>query len=180
MKKSIFVIMILAIGFGAFGFIDTARAQQPTPVYPGNGRRDGFGGNGRQGSNGDGTGVPAQQNINLEGLLDVYMDDYLASNLGITAAELKTRRDAGETLVQIGLSLGFDQDNIFDLLIAARIDALKQAVTEGLITQEQADWMVSRLDARQSGSAAGLCDGDCTPAKQQIRRELGSGFGRAR
>jgi hypothetical protein len=179
MKKTILVLTILAIGVGAFGLVDTAYAQQPTPVSPGNGRGAGMGGNGRRGPNGEGTGVPAQQNINLEGKLDDFMCDYLASELGITPDVLKARRDAGESLVAIGLSLGFDQDAVFEMMAAARVAALTQAVADGTITQVQADWLISRLDNRQAGYADGTCDGDCTPTKQQNRRKVGSGFCRA-
>jgi hypothetical protein len=82
--------------------------------------------------------------------------------------------------MQIGLSLGFTQEAIFDLMIDARVAALNQAVTDGSITQEQADWLISRLDNRRNGAAAGLCDGDCNPAKQQIRRRPGGRFNRGR
>jgi hypothetical protein len=176
MKKTMLVLTILAVGIGAFAFAIPASAAQPTPVYPGGGQ----GGNGRGGANGSGTGVPVQQNINLEGLLSDYMAEYFADFLGITTTELKAREDAGETLMQIGLSLGFTQEAIFDLMIDARVAALNQAVADGLITQEQADWLISRLDNRRNGAAAALCDEEHAPAKLHSRRGPASGFGRAR
>lgn len=169
MKKTMLILTILAVGIGAFAFAIPASAAQPTPVYPGGGR----GGNGRGGSNGGGTGVPVQQNVNLEGLLSDYMAEYFADFLGITTPELKAREDAGETLMQIGLSLGFTQDAIFDLMIDARVSALNQAVADGLITQEQADWLISRLDNRRNGMAAGSCVEDCTAVQQQTQRHPG-------
>ncbi|MGD8456064.1 MAG: hypothetical protein PVF83_06750 [Anaerolineales bacterium] len=165
MKKALLVLTILAVGIGAFVFAVPASAAQPTPVYPG-----GRGGNGRGGSGGDGTGVPIQQNINLEGLLENYMAEYYTNFFGITTTELKAREDAGETLVQIGLSLGYTQEAIFDLMVDARIAALNQAVADGLITQAEADWMISRLDNRQNGASAGTCVDDCTVVQQQSQR----------
>jgi hypothetical protein len=175
MKKTLLVLTVFAVAIGAFAFAIPASAQQPTPVYPG-----GRGGNGRGGSNGDGSGVPVQQHINLNGLLADDMHTYIADFLGITTTALKDRLDAGETLMQIGLSLGFSQEEIFDLMIDARVDALNQAVADGSITQEQADWLISRLENRRNGATAGSCDGDCSPEKKQIRRKPGGRFNRGR
>ena len=165
MKNLILFLTIAVVGFAAFSFVGDASAQAVTPQYPGNG-----GPNGARGGNGDGTGIPMERNINLDGLLDDAMASYIASELGITVDELKSREAAGETLVEIGLSLGFDQQTILDLHTDARIAALNQAVADGSITQEQADWMISRLDFGQNGANAGLCTGDCTPKAQKMMR----------
>jgi hypothetical protein len=165
MKNIIIVLTIAAVGIATFSFVGNAYAQDVVPQYPGNG-----GPNGPRGGNGDGTGVPLERNINLDGLLDDAMASYIANELGITVTELKDREAAGETLVEIGLSLGFDQQTIFDLHTDARIAALTQAVAEGQITQDQADWMISRLEFGQNGANAGLCTGDCTPKAQKMMR----------
>lgn len=166
MKK--FTILLIAaslVGIMALGFTGTAQAEELTPFYPGPNGGSGGGnpsGNGRGGSDGTGTGVPLEMNITLDGALDDTMAAYIADGLGISVDELKAREAAGETLVEIGLSLGLDAETVLQLRVDARTTALNQAVADGTLTQEQADWLLSRLDNRQGGIAAGTCTGDCT------------------
>ena len=165
MKKIILVLTIVAVGIAAFSFIGDANAQTATPQFSGKG-----GPNGTRGGNGNGTGVPIERNINLDGLLDDAMASYIAGKLKIDVEVLKAREAAGESLVEIGLSLGFDQQTILALHEEARIAALTQAVADGLITQEDADWLISRLAFGQYGANAGFCTGDCTPMAQKMMR----------
>ena len=165
MKKLTNLVLALSlVGIMALGFTAEASAEEITPVYPGNG--GGNGGNGGSGNgrggNGTGTGVPIEMNINLDGALDEFQSAYIAEALGISVDELKAREAAGETLVEIGASLGFDAQAILDLHTEARIAALEQAVADGTLTAEQAEWMISRLDNRQGGNSSGLNLGDCT------------------
>jgi len=158
----------LVVGFTAFGFVGDVNAQIDTPLYPGNG------GNGRGPAAGAGTGMPVAQNINLDGLLDDAMAAIIADGLGISVEDLQARLAAGETLVEIGVSLGFDVETVIALHDQARVDVLTQAVADGLITQEQADWLISRLDNGQygAGTAAGtgICIGDCSQTGLQYGR----------
>ena len=157
MKKFTLLVLTLSlVGIMSFGFATEASAEEISPLYPGNGR-----GNGRNGG-GTGTGIPMEQNINMDGMLDDYMSAYIADGLGISVDALKAREAAGETLVDIGLSLGFDAQTVIDLRVEARIAALNQAVVDGLLTAEQAEWMLSRLDNSQAGINAGTCTEDCT------------------
>ncbi|MEJ2757820.1 MAG: hypothetical protein P8046_04985 [Anaerolineales bacterium] len=157
----ILVLAVFAVGIVAFGFTGNVQAEELTPVLPGNGAgMGGNGGNGRGGSNG--TGVPLDMNINLDGAIDDVMAGLIADALGISVEDLQAREAAGETLVEIGLSLGFDADEVIAIHDQARADALAQAVTSGLITQEEADWLLSRMSFGQNGVSLGLCDGDCT------------------
>jgi len=165
MKQTIIVLTILAVGLAAFGLVGSANAQVEPPLYPGNGGN----GNGRGPAAGGGTGVPMEQNINLASLMDDAMAAYIANGLGISVDELKAREAAGETLVAIGLSLGFDAESALALHTQARIEALTQAVANGLITQVQADWMLSRLDAGQFAAGTGA------PAQTQSGRMNRSG-----
>lgn len=165
MKKfTIAILAVLAVGVLAFGFSSDAFAAESDPAYPGNGGmggNGGSGGNGRGGSNG--TGIPLETNLNLDGSLDDLMAGMIASELGISVEELQAREDAGETLVEIGLSLGFDADAVLAIHLQARTEALAQAVADGLLTQTQADWMLSRMENGQAGINLGLCEeDDCT------------------
>jgi len=120
-----------------------------------------------------------------QGALHDLMIASMASALDISTTELESRLDAGETPGEIALDLGFEEDQIFDLLDEARAEALAQAVEDGLITQEQADWMLEhphRGEGRGEGMGPeispngdgvpygdGTCDGD-GPVGQGARR----------
>ena len=160
-KKVLFFVAILSLLALSMSNVIPALASEPMRGGPANG---GSGGNGNQGSLGTGTGVPVEQNIYLNGALDEYIHTNLATALGITPTELTTRLDNGETLTQIALSLGFDTASISTLLQDARAAALTSAVADGLIAQEQADWLTSRgTRTPAAGSSYGtcVCDGTC-------------------
>jgi hypothetical protein len=57
---------------------------------------------------------------------------------------------------------------------------LNEAVAQGLITQEQADWMLSRMDFGQYGANSGLCLDDCTETSLQTAQKSQQGLGRGR
>ena len=139
MKNIIRIFSILAVALLAFGATSSALAAEPQRGGPGTN-----GGYGNQGDLGTGTGVPIEQNIALDGILEDLIHENLAAALGISPTVLAARLDAGETIIEIGLSLDFDLETLSDILTQARSDALDQAVAAGLITQEQADWLASR------------------------------------
>ena len=155
MKKTMFVFAIFAIALLVLSPASSALAAEPLLSGPGDG-------NGHQGELGTGTGVPVDQNFALDGAMDDVMHESLATALVISPAELAARLDAGETVSQIGLSLGFDLATISEILTQARFDALAQAVANELITQEQADWLASRIN-QAPVTSDGICDGtgDC-------------------
>ena len=69
--------------------------------------------------------------------------DVLAEQLGMTADELQAELQAGKTITELAEEKGVD-------LQANRIEAMKeqiqQAVEDGRMTQEQADWMLDGLE----------------------------------
>jgi hypothetical protein len=103
------------------------------------------------------------------GPMHTYMIEAFAEALGIEPDELQSRRDAGETHWQIAESLGFSQEEFSQLWVDARTEALNQAVADGVITQEQADWMIQHMAAMQ-GAGYGPGSGGCMGAG------AGSGF----
>jgi len=160
MKKTIFVFTIFAVALLAFSAASPVLAAEAQRGGPGNGG----GGSGNQGELDTSTGVPVEQNIALEGILEDLIHENLATAFGISLEELTARLDADETISQIGLSLGFDLTTINEILARARTDALAQAVATGLITQVQADWLASRGNQDPAASNEdGICDGtgDC-------------------
>ena len=52
---------------------------------------------------------------------------------------------AGETLWDIAESLGFDAEEIAELHNQARLEALELAVEDGVLSQEQFEWMQERM-----------------------------------
>jgi hypothetical protein len=76
--------------------------------------------------------------------------DTVAETLGLTPTELFTRLHDGATLEEIAEEQGVAMDDIHSAVNAARADAMRQsieqAVEDGRITQEQADWMLEGLD----------------------------------
>ena len=183
MKKTLIFVLVLGLVVVSLASTAPVMAAEVNRGGPGNGGGtpggSGSGGHGQQGTAGTGTGIPLDQNIELNGLLDEYIHANLAAALGISPDVLTARLDVGETISQIALSLGFDPALVSDMLLQARADALAQAVAEGLITQEQADWLAARgSQAPASGYGDGICDGDClsTDAFQSLMAQGRKGF----
>lgn len=144
MKKTLLVVTILSVTILALSTVGLAYAQSRTPDFQGFGP-------GMQSESG-------MWNRNgEEGPLHEIMITYLASALGLTPEELEARHETGETAYQIALEQGLSEDVAYGLIIQARSEALAQAVSDGLITQEQADWMLQRQASM--GTGFGDCDG---------------------
>lgn len=79
-----------------------------------------------------------------DGFLHDEITSALAGKLGISASDLQARLDKGESFYQIAESQGFTGDKYTTLMTEAHASALDQAVKDGKITQEQADWMKQR------------------------------------
>ena len=165
MKKTMLILATLGIAVLVLSAASPALAAEHLRGGPGNDNGAGGNGSGGNGHQGEiGTGVPVEQNIALDGVLSDLIHENLATALGIDPMDMADRLEAGETISQIGLSLGFDLDTISEIMTQARIDALAQAVAIGLITQEQADWLASRGNQTPAASyGVGICDGtgDC-------------------
>jgi hypothetical protein len=138
----VLVALLLA---GLIG-VTVASAQEPTeptptpepgapPGMPGGGReRSGFGG----GFFGEG---PGNQWATF---------DAAAEALGLTPEELFSELHAGKTLEEIAEAQGVDIQAVRDAMGAARTEAMKQAieqaVADGKMTREQADWMLEGIE----------------------------------
>ena len=150
-------VIVLALGAAGLAFAQTA--PPPAPTSPGYGS---FGSGMMGGRSGFG-GMMGGNRTGVEGPLHEYMIAAFAEALGLTPEELETRRDAGETLWQIAESQGISQEQFGTLWTDARTAALEQAVADGVITQEQADWMIQRM-AQQQAAGFGPGSGACTGA----------------
>ncbi|KAA3644169.1 MAG: hypothetical protein DWQ07_18845 [Chloroflexi bacterium] len=144
---------VIAVMLLAFTASTPALAQGATPFAPG--------GRGPQG------GSFGQGLAGAEGPLHKLIEANLATALGISLEEFEVRRDAGETFSQMALDLGFETDEIFDLMYAAHQTALAQAVEQGLISADQAERMANMgMNSSQgpfqgSANGAGQGNGEC-------------------
>jgi len=154
------VVLIALVSAGA------ALAQGPYGNGPGGG--SGPGGNGR----GMGTGPGPYAG----GWMMVYEDEIheaIADAIGITEEEFDASIGQGMTMQEIALANGADPDAVWDAAQEAREAAATQAVEDGLITQEQADWVLSRMGG-YGGNGPGCGSGSC--AGQGTGPADGSGF----
>lgn len=161
MKKSLLIAGLLALIALTFGFVSTGFAQSTTPATPeGTGPYYGQGGRGMRGSgfmsggfyNGDGEHGPLHEAILSS----------MSEALGIDAAALEERLENGETMYAIAESLGFAPEEFQALMLEARQQAFEQAVADGILSPEQAEWMQSRMQGQGAagyGPASGNCDG---------------------
>ena len=76
--------------------------------------------------------------------------DAAAKALGMTTDELTAALKAGKTLEQVATDKGVDIQTVKDAIQAAHADEMrtqiKQAVSDGTMTQEKADWLNEGLD----------------------------------
>ncbi|NQS91355.1 MAG: hypothetical protein HQ574_03015 [Chloroflexi bacterium] len=152
MKKMLMVVSILTVAVLALSVASPAMASGLLKGGPRNGDPEALGlrGNAHMGELGTGSGIPVNQNLSInqeiamDGLLDTFIHENLASELGISSEVLAERLAAVESVYDVAISLGFDAASFSVLMAEARADALAQAVDLGLLTQEQADWVASR------------------------------------
>jgi hypothetical protein len=76
--------------------------------------------------------------------------DAAAKVLGMTADELSTALQSGKTLEQLAQDANVDIQAVRDAIQAAHVTEMRsriqQAVTDGTITQENADWLLEGID----------------------------------
>jgi len=144
------LIVLLLAGLAGVAVV-SAQGPTPTPTAPlgQRGRGPGWGGFGWA-RGGDWT-----------------MFDTAAEALGLTPEEFFAELHAGKTLDEIAEAKGVDVQTVYDAINAARAEAQKQAiqqaVEDGSMTQEQADWMLEGLEkgffpgGRGFGRGLGKC-----------------------
>jgi len=78
------------------------------------------------------------------------MFDTMADALGLTPEELFSELHAGKTLDEVAEAQGVEMEALQDALKVAQEDAMRQrieqAVEDGTLSQEQADWMLEGLE----------------------------------
>lgn len=75
----------------------------------------------------------------------VSLVDATAQATGLTATEVIAALQEGQTYADIAAEAGVTPQAIVDVMLEVRADALAQAVSEGRLTQEQADTMLATM-----------------------------------
>jgi len=155
MKKNFKIITIIAIAVLTLGMTGQVFAQTPEPTFPAGSER----GNGKGGANSAGTGVPLDMNINLDGGIEELLHGYLADAIEIDPLAL-----VDGNFHEIALELGYDVTEINEIVAQAHSDALAQALVDGLVTQEEYDWLSRDRGSMgaSKGAGTGVCTEDCT------------------
>ena len=127
MKKTLLVIGLVVLALGVFGAgVVFAQDQQP-PVGRGPMMGGGY------------------------GPMHDYVEEALADKLGITEADVESALASGKTMYQIALDNGVKEANVPALLTEVHKAAFDKAVADGVITREQADFMLQRMTANGYG-----------------------------
>ena len=184
LKKMLLILtgFVLAVAvFAVAGFAYAQTQDPPAPAYPDAcpycDTDDGYKGFGRgRGMHGGfGAGMWGTTDGEYGPMHDIMFAAF-AEVLGLSVEELETRHEAGETMFEIAESQGLTPETFSDLMFEARALALEQAVAEGLLTQEQADWMQNRWQEMQangygpgSGFGTGPCQGGTSGGRHGMR-----------
>lgn len=92
------------------------------------------------------------------GLLHDTMLPLLAEKLGLSVDEITARLEDGERMWEIAEAQGYSFDDFRALMLDAREEAIAQALEDGTITEDQAEWLQERgagMMGRQYGSGRG-------------------------
>jgi hypothetical protein len=128
MKKTILIVGLVVAALVVLG-VGVAFAQGPAP-YTGGGMMGGNGG----------------------GWMHNYVEQALAAKLGLTEEQVEDQLAAGKSMYQIALDNGIKQEAITEFMNQVHKDAFAQAVKDGVVTQQQADWMLQRMQSRGFGT----------------------------
>jgi hypothetical protein len=144
------VIAALLLTMALFATFTYAQGP-PNPNIPPDGTptqgRGGRFGAAEQGMTGRGVNTP----MNLMAVDEAEMHAAIADALGISVEAFETAVEDGQTVQLLAADLGIDFADIQAVMNDLHADALQQAVADGLVTQEQADRMASRVGG-QMGS----------------------------
>lgn len=127
MKKTILIVGLVVAALVVLG-VGVAFAQGPAP-YTGGGMMQ-IGG----------------------GWMHNYVEQALAAKLGLTEEQVEDQLAASKSMYQIALDNGIKQESVAEFMNQVHKDAFAQAVKDGVVTQQQADWMLQRMQSRGFGT----------------------------
>ena len=123
MKKTILIVGLVGLALGVLG-VGAVLAQGLTPPVGGGGMMMGG-----------------------YGPMHDYVEEALADRLGITEKDVEDALASGRTMYQIALDNGIKEADTAAFLTEVHTAAFDKAVADGVITREQADFMLQRMTA---------------------------------
>jgi Spy/CpxP family protein refolding chaperone len=143
MKKILVVVSVALVALVIFG---AGFAFSQTSVVSASGLPAGYGpggmGGGRGGMMG---GVQVHE----------YVEQAFADKLGLTKAEIETAFSSGKSMYQIAIDKGIKETDVTALLTEVHKTAFAKAVSDGVLTQAQADTMLQNMTANGFNFANG-------------------------
>jgi hypothetical protein len=103
--------------------------------------------------------------MTTSGGMHTFVWNALAEKLGLTSDELYAEVDSGKTIAQIAEEKGVSRADLVVALETAHQTSLDQAVTDGALTQEEADNFLAQMAGRyewmldNTGSGTGMMGG---------------------
>ncbi len=146
MKKTILIVALAVLALGALGVGVVFAQDGNLPTY----------GPGMMGGG--------------YGWMHDYVEQALADKLGLTEAQVEDQLAAGKSMYQIALDNGIAEDQVASFLTKVHTAAFDKAVADGVITREQADLMLQRMQAN------GFNYGNC-PMHNGQTGQAGQGYG---
>lgn len=86
-----------------------------------------------------------------------YIERALADRLGLTEAQIEEQYAAGKSMYQIALDNGIAEADVATFLTEVHTAAFDAAVADGVMTREQADFMLQRMQGSGYGNGTGTC-----------------------
>jgi len=156
MKKTLLIVAIVVLALGVLGAgVAFAQGEQPPQPY-------GFGMMGGRGMMGGQGGY---------GFMHDSVEQALAEKLGLTEEQVEDALANGTTMYQLALDNGVAEADLPAFMNEVHQAAFDKAVADGVVTQEQADWMQERM---QGMFTDGYGFGDC-PMNGEYPQD-GTGF----
>jgi Spy/CpxP family protein refolding chaperone len=118
----------------------------------------------------------AQTTQQQSGFLHDYMEKALAEKLSLPLATVEAQFDAGKTLYQVALDNGIARADLPAFMLAVRTTAIQAALSDGVITQAQADRMLQSKGLgmgqgmMRAGTGTGPCGGTGIPVGTGMHR----------
>jgi len=165
MKKTLLIVAIVVLALGVLGAgVAFAQGEQPPQPYGfgmtlAPGASAGVGGRGMMGGQGG------------YGFMHDSVEQALADKLGLTEEQVEDALANGTTMYQLALDNGIAEADLPAFMNEVHQVAFDKAMVDGVMTQEQADWMQERM---QGMFTDGYGFGDC-PMNGEYPQD-GTGF----
>ena len=157
MNKKLIVVGVLSLVVLTLGLAGYAYAQgqsSPPDEYPyGPDMMDGYGGHVDE-MMGSGYGMMGSGMMGWqggEGPMHEGMIASLAESLDLSPQEIEASHDGGESIWEIAAAEGLTDEEIRQLMFSTHDAVFTEAMNEGLLTSDQADWMNDHMNQMWTG-----------------------------